>query len=576
MSKALSFAWNHEGLGHVSRLVAIHHELRALGWKSLFLVEEHQEMLAEYGFAQVVIPRVPSVLLGDQWWSSDVADSDLDRLNLAQRLIAWAFDDFKPQLVLHDVVVHSIVHEYAMARQVEQHLVLRARRDVLDPSAWLRANGMQVRVVYQPEGSVTEVVDGVHFMATTPVVRPRLSNDSPWEANSMDWRCLITAGGGGHVGTGEFLSQALAGCALYLETHELMGQVLVIPGPFASERFTIPASSRMKVQVVPYLPATVDLFAHAERVICQGGYNTLNEALQHGVRPVVVAEPRALDDQSARTRLLGDQVITVRPQASAIEDALDRLASEVRWTVSQAAASDGAQQIAHFADGSYRGLTVEPEAYRTGETTFDGLRLVVNSDVLVPRDKTVLLVEHAERACRELLTSGSRLQVLDVGTGSGACLLALLRRLDDLADKVEAAGTDISGAALLVARENGIRWQPGRVIDWMECDLLPDQTDKPFDIVIANLPYLPVSTVLPLTTRAEPAVAVTDASGDLAHRLIRLLAAWRRPPTRMLMEFDPLRIDELAEYATTQLACEARVWRDAGGRGRVLELSCSQ
>ena len=121
----------------------------------------------------------------------------------------------------------------------------------------------------------------------------------------------------------------------------------------------------------------------------------------------------------------------------------------------------------------------EPVAYITGVRGFRHLELSVDPRVLVPRPETELLVEVGLE-----LAPGSR--VVDVGTGSGAIALALADERDDLV----VAGTDVSPAALEVARANGRRL--GLEVSWHEGDLL-EGVSSPLGrvhAVLANPPYV--------------------------------------------------------------------------------------
>ena len=83
MKRVVSFSLSERGLGHASRLVAVHMALRELGWDSLFLVERHQRLIADYGFRQVVVPHEEDDLISEPCTSkpsgtarlSDIASS---------------------------------------------------------------------------------------------------------------------------------------------------------------------------------------------------------------------------------------------------------------------------------------------------------------------------------------------------------------------------------------------------------------------------------------------------------------------------------------------------------------------
>lgn len=118
-----------------------------------------------------------------------------------------------------------------------------------------------------------------------------------------------------------------------------------------------------------------------------------------------------------------------------------------------------------------------PIQYITGRAHFYGRTFGVSPDVLIPRGETEELVREALGCC----TSG---RVLDIGTGSGA--IAITLALESSGLQVE--GCDISGGALRVAAENSSRL--GAKINLFHCDILQDDIDTGYDMIISNPPYI--------------------------------------------------------------------------------------
>ncbi len=125
----------------------------------------------------------------------------------------------------------------------------------------------------------------------------------------------------------------------------------------------------------------------------------------------------------------------------------------------------------------------EPVAYLVGGREFFSLPFTVTRDVLVPRPETEGLVVRAIDLCK----AAAAARIVDVGTGSGAIVVALAKHLP----QGRLAASDISPAALEVARRNAARHGVADRIDFAECDLLADpRLAGPWDVIVSNPPYV--------------------------------------------------------------------------------------
>ncbi len=122
----------------------------------------------------------------------------------------------------------------------------------------------------------------------------------------------------------------------------------------------------------------------------------------------------------------------------------------------------------------------EPIPYLIGRAPFFDLDFIVNTAVLIPRPETEQLVQLA----LDWAKTRPETRIVDVGTGSGCIPVILARRLPQAA----VAATDISAAALAVARQNAQKHTPGR-IHFHQGHLL-DPISLPIDLITANLPYV--------------------------------------------------------------------------------------
>jgi release factor glutamine methyltransferase len=175
----------------------------------------------------------------------------------------------------------------------------------------------------------------------------------------------------------------------------------------------------------------------------------------------------------------------------------------------------------------------EPVAYIRGLKEFHGLTFSVDARVLIPRPETELLVDLGQERIAAALTSAPcsagapPLRVVDVGTGSGAVVVALgsALRKRGLLEAVDLLGTDISRDALAVAAENAVAHGIADHVRFIEADLLPPGPDAaPFDLLLANLPYVRSPDVpgLPVAATFEPVIAL-DGGPDGLVQLRRLL-----------------------------------------------------
>ena len=177
----------------------------------------------------------------------------------------------------------------------------------------------------------------------------------------------------------------------------------------------------------------------------------------------------------------------------------------------------------------------EPVAYILGEREFWGLSFLVSPAVLIPRPETEAIVEKA----LALMDGAARAwRLADVGTGSGCLAIALAR------ERVNAnvIATDISEPALGVAAANALRHGVDSRIRLIRTSLL-DDVPGPFDLIVANPPYVPGSTrdaIQPDVRDYEPETAVFGhgADGlDEARRLLAQTPGKLTPGGWLLMEF---------------------------------------
>jgi len=218
----------------------------------------------------------------------------------------------------------------------------------------------------------------------------------------------------------------------------------------------------------------------------------------------------------------------------------------------------------------------EPLPYVIGHWEFFGLNFDMTPDVLIPRPETELLVE---RAVAWLQSTPEAQSVADIGTGSGCIAISLVVHVPEL----QVMATDISPKALAVAYRNARKFHVEHQIEFVECDLLPlsstNLQPSSFDLICANLPYIPTKTLHSLTLYGrEPTLALDGGADglDLIRRLLALAPKWLAPGGRMLLEIEAtLGAPALSMAYDSFSEAEIHLHQDLTGRDRLLEIQLS-
>jgi release factor glutamine methyltransferase len=170
--------------------------------------------------------------------------------------------------------------------------------------------------------------------------------------------------------------------------------------------------------------------------------------------------------------------------------------------------ADEAVRLEQFTN---RRLEGEPVARILGLKEFWGLPLQLSAATLVPRPDTETLVELAIEMSRARPGPHRSLRVADIGTGSGAILLALLSELPE----AHGIGTDVSVAALATASDNAARLGFGDRAAFVACDYAAALSGR-FDLIVSNPPYVRSAEIMDLATevRDHDPLGALDGGGD--------------------------------------------------------------
>ena len=240
-------------------------------------------------------------------------------------------------------------------------------------------------------------------------------------------------------------------------------------------------------------------------------------------------------------------------------------------------------QRSHFRDLITRRAQGEPVAYLLGQREFMGLSFYVDNRVLVPRPETELLVETAlvllggpsppEGSAVNLPPAPVTGTVVDVGTGSGAIGISL----SHYSTQIKVCATDISPAALEVARHNAARlgvsdsvtFFPGNLLDPLD----PLSIKGKVSIITANLPYIPSVEMSHLPSDVgeyEPHSALDGGPDGLYfyRQLIPRAGEYLAPEGYLLMEITPGQGQPLQALAPAGYS--SRVVNDLAGRERLV------
>lgn len=246
--------------------------------------------------------------------------------------------------------------------------------------------------------------------------------------------------------------------------------------------------------------------------------------------------------------------------------------------------TDHARPLSADERDTFRGLVRrraagEPVAQLTGQREFWSLPFLVDRRVLVPRPETEVLIEECLRLYRPATEGATAVgpgRIVDVGTGSGVIAVVLARELPAAA----VFGVDVDREALDVAAENLRRHGlADRVL--LRCGSLlePVRADGPFDLIVANLPYVAtaaIATLAPDVRDYEPRRALDGGAdgAEIVRELLREAGPALAPGGHVVLELgDGPQIEAVADFAGSLGVCHAvSVRRDYAGRERILTL----
>lgn len=230
---------------------------------------------------------------------------------------------------------------------------------------------------------------------------------------------------------------------------------------------------------------------------------------------------------------------------------------------------------------AYRGMIRRradhvPVAYILGEKDFMGLSFKVTSDTLVPRPDTEILVQAAldrlGMARAKSRTPDEVLRFADIGTGSGAVCLSVLKYMDH----TEADTVDISPAARAVAEENAAALELADRVTFYTGDLLTPLQGRRYAAILSNPPYIPdaeIASLAPEVRCREPRTALAGGEDglDFYRRLCREAPSMLLDGGFLAVEVGVHQAEQVAALAGADpLIVRTEVLRDYAGIERVV------
>jgi len=208
----------------------------------------------------------------------------------------------------------------------------------------------------------------------------------------------------------------------------------------------------------------------------------------------------------------------------------------------------------------------KPIAYIIGKKEFFGIDFFVTSDVLIPRPETEFLVENILQI---LQTSNFQPQtILDVGTGSGNIIISIAKNCNQ--QKTKYFASDISNKALKIAEKNAKKHQTK--VNFIQSDLFDNITGD-FDLIIANLPYVPIGGSDNEEIKYEPQIAIF-AENNGASIIKKFITGSKKQIAKqgtILLEIDPRNSLEISNFAKKYFS-EVKIIKDLSDTNRFIKI----
>ncbi len=227
------------------------------------------------------------------------------------------------------------------------------------------------------------------------------------------------------------------------------------------------------------------------------------------------------------------------------------------------------EELAAYREAVKQRVQRVPVAYILGEKDFMGHTFRVTPDVLIPRPDTEILAEEAIR----LLAGADAPEVLDLGTGSGAILLSVLKGVET----AHGTAVDLSPKALAVAKGNAESLGVSDRADFFLGDLYAPLAGRKFRMIVSNPPYIPQGDLAGQSAEVhkEPRMALDGGADglDFYRRIVRGAPNYLAEGGVVLLEVGIHQARDVAELGRQAGFQKQDILNDYGGIERVVELS---
>ena len=220
-----------------------------------------------------------------------------------------------------------------------------------------------------------------------------------------------------------------------------------------------------------------------------------------------------------------------------------------------------------------------PYQYITKNANFFGYDIYVDENVLIPRLDTEILVDCICRHIEEKYDKKDSIRILEIGIGSAAVIVAILKRLEEY-NNIIIDGIDISKGAIEVAKKNIEKYNLEDKVNIYMKDILNEEIEEKYDIIYSNPPYLTSDEMgeIPDDVRKEPSLALYGGEDGLEYyrRIIGIITKNNnlKEDGKLFLEIGYMQKQEVFDIAKENRYSEENISciKDLENRDRVIIL----